>query len=380
MSNKIENLLNRFAEAAEQPKRQLDAHIAAGKKVIGCYPYYAPEELVHATGMVPMGLWGKPGSPNKAKEYFASFYCSLVQMNLEMALSGELDQLSGVIHSTLCDTLRPGSQNFRIAIEQIPMIFLAHPQNRKPDYGKEYTRVIYTKILNQLEDIAGRKASPEDLAKAIRVFNRSRKARREFVKLAGQHPELVTAVQRSQVLKSTFFMEKSEHTAWLEELNQLLAAAPAVDWPGVKIVTSGIIADSPELLGIFDDLKIAIVADDIAHESRAIRIDAAEDKDPMEALAEQFAEQDQDPLLYDPAINSRPPHIVEMVRQSGAQGVVVLMMTFCDPEEMEYPSLMKGLKEANIPLLKIGYDHQIKDFGQARTSLEAFADVLSMRA
>jgi len=54
-------------------------------------------------------------------------------------------------------------------------------------------------------------------------------------------------------------------------------------------------------------------------------------------------------------------------------------MTFCDPEEMEYPSLSKALKEAKIPALKIAYDHQITDFGQARTSLQAFADVLSLR-
>ena len=123
--SKMESLLAKFAEIADSPKKQLDRFVSEGRKAIGCYPYYVPEELVYATGMVPMGLWGKPGSPSKAKEYFAAFYCSLVQMNMEMALSGDLDKLSGVIHTTLCDTLRPASQNFRVGIKNIPMIFMA---------------------------------------------------------------------------------------------------------------------------------------------------------------------------------------------------------------------------------------------------------------
>lgn len=93
----------------------------------------------------------------------------------------------------------------------------------------------------------------------------------------------------------------------------------------------------------------------------------------------QFADQDQDTILYDPSLNSRPSHIIELVKNNDAQGVIVLMMTFCDPEEMEYPSLYNALKEAKIPCLKIGYNHQIADFGQARTSLQAFAEVLKMR-
>lgn len=377
--NNIESLLAQFADIADNPKRQLDQFITAGKKVIGCYPYYVPEELVCAVGMVPMGLWGKQGSPTRAKEYFASFYCSLVQMNMEMALCGELDKLSGVIHTTLCDTLRPASQNFRVAIDKIPMIFMSHPQNRKPEFGIDYTVTLYSKVLQQLEEIAGRKASPDDLHEAIKIYNENRQAKREFVKIVGKHPELVSAVQRSTVLKSAYFMEKPKHTAMLKELNEQLEALPVVEWTGTRVVTSGIICDNPSVLKIFDDNRIAIVADDIAQESRSFRKDVSEEGNPIRSLAMQFADQDQDPILYDLTINSRQAHIVDLVEQSGAQGVIVIMMTFCDPEEMEYPSFVKVLKNAKIPSLKIGYDHQITDFGQAKTSLEAFTEILSLR-
>ncbi len=111
-----------------------------------------------------------------------------------------------------------------------------------------------------------------------------------------------------------------------------------------------------------------------------IRVDVSEtEEDLIKALALQFSAHDYDTLLYDPEINKRPGYIADKVKESGAQGVVIMMMQFCDPEEMEFPSLKKGLDEAGIPYIKIGMDQQMTDFGQARTSLQAFAELLSMR-
>ena len=86
-------------------------------------------------------------------------------------------------------------------------------------------------------------------------------------------------------------------------------------------------------------------------------------------------------LLYDPASakNRRGEFVAQMVKDSGARGLVLLMQQFCDPEEMEYPYLKKALDDAGIPHIKIGVDQQMRDFGQARTALQAFADVLALQ-
>jgi len=379
--SRTEELLSEFAEIVSSPRKQLNKYLAQGKKAIGCFPYYIPEEIVYAADMVPFGIWGQTGGTiNAAKEYFATFYCTIAQLNLEMGLKGTLDGLSGVIASPMCDTLRPFTQNFRVACPQFPFIFLAHPQNRKPGYGVDFTVTQYTNVKDKLEEIGGKSISEERLKNAIKVYNHSRASRRKFVELAGKHPEIVTASQRNAVLKSAYFILKSEHTVLLNELNNLLEKAPVVEWKGSKIVTSGIVLDSPSLLDIIESNNIAIVADDVAHESRAIRIDVPEnEEDPMKALALQFAAQDYDTLLYDPEINKRPGYIVDKVKKSGAQGVVIMMMQFCDPEEMEFPALKKGLEEAGIPYVKIGIDQQMTNFEQARTSLQAFSDILSMQ-
>jgi benzoyl-CoA reductase/2-hydroxyglutaryl-CoA dehydratase subunit BcrC/BadD/HgdB len=77
---RFEELLTQFVQAADNPRAQMDRYIAQGKKVIGCFPYYVPEELVHAAGMVPFGIWGAEGTIKAAKKYFPPFYCTVAQM------------------------------------------------------------------------------------------------------------------------------------------------------------------------------------------------------------------------------------------------------------------------------------------------------------
>ena len=377
----IELMIKEFADIAANPKAQLNKYKAEGKKCIGVLPYYAPEELVEAAGMVPFGMWGSNKKTiARAKEYCATFYCTIAQLALEMLLDGTMDQLDGIITPTICDTLRPMSQNFRVAMkDKLPCIFLAHPQNRFAPWGLQFCIDQYTNVRNELNAIAGHEMTDEDIRAAIVLYNKARAARREFVKLANEHCDVITATKRSAVLKAAWFMTKAEYTEKLVALNAELAALPVCEWKGTKVVTSGIICDNPELLKIFDDNNIAIAADDVAHETRAFRVDAKEEGDPMMALAQQFADQDYEVLLYDPqsSKNRRGEFVANMVKESGAQGLILFMQQFCDPEEMEYPYLKKALDEAGIPHIKLGVDQQMRDFGQAATAIQAFADVIA---
>ena len=49
----VNALLEEFKVKAATPKQQLAEYKAQGKKVVGVLPYYAPEELVYAAGIVP---------------------------------------------------------------------------------------------------------------------------------------------------------------------------------------------------------------------------------------------------------------------------------------------------------------------------------------
>ena len=379
----INTLLDEFKVKAATPKQQLAEYKAQGKKVVGVLPYYAPEELVYAAGIVPMGIWGSNTKTiSRAKEYCATFYCTIAQLALEMLLDGTMDGLDGIITPTICDTLRPMSQNFRVAMgDKMSVIFLAHPQNRFEEFGLQFTVDQYNHVKKELEKIAGREITNDDIQNAIKVYNESRAARRKFVKLASDHCDVITPTNRSAVLKAFYFMLKDEYIAKLNELNAELEKLPVCDWQGTKVVTSGIICDNPALLAAFEENNIAIAADDVAHESRSFRTDVPENADPMMALAQQFANVDYEVLLYDPksSENRRGEFVADMVKKIGAQGLVLFMQQFCDPEEMEYPYLKKALQAADVPHIKLGIDQQMRDFGQARTAIQAFADVLEMR-
>jgi len=164
----IKELLEQFKYYAENPRKQLDKYLAEGKKAVGIFPYYAPEEIVYAGGMVPFGVWGGQGPIEKAKDYFPTFYYSLALRCLEMALDGTLDGLSASIITTLDDTLRPFSQNYKVSAgRKIPMVFLNHGQHRKEEFGKQYNAKIFNKAKEELEKrLRGRNTDSEEVIQA----------------------------------------------------------------------------------------------------------------------------------------------------------------------------------------------------------------------
>lgn len=376
----IKELLEQFKYYANNPRKQLDKYLAEGKKAVGIFPYYAPEEIVYAAGVVPFGVWGGQGPIERAKEYFPTFYYSMALRCLEMALDGTLDGLSASMVTTLDDTLRPFSQNYKVSAgRKIPMIFLNHGQHRKEDFGKQYNARIFKKAKEELEKICDVKVTDENLKKAFEIYNENRSEKRKFIKLAATHPQTIKASDRCHVLKSSYFMLKDEHTALLKKLNEKLAALAEEAWDGVRVVTSGVITDNPGLLEVFDAYKVCIVADDVAHESRALKVDIdLSIEDPMLALADQFARMDEDPILYDPDIFKRPKYVVDLAKENNADGCLLFMMNFNDTEEMEYPSLKQAFDAAKIPLIKMGYNQQMVDFGQVKTQLETFNEIVQL--
>ena len=113
MSDLYENI-SLLRTACKNPRARLEHYLAVGKKVVGCFPPYTPEELVHASGMIPMGLWGGQAELVLAKSYLPAFACPIMQANMELGLNGAYHGLSAVIIPAACDTLRYMTQNWHI--------------------------------------------------------------------------------------------------------------------------------------------------------------------------------------------------------------------------------------------------------------------------
>ena len=217
-------LFDRFHEVAASPRKQLDACLAEGKKVVLTAPVYTPEELIHAMGAVPFGAWGADVELNESKRYFPAFICSVMQSLVELGIRGSYNGVSAIVIPSLCDSLKVVGQNWKVAVPAIPFIPMTYPQNRKPDFGADFIRAGYERVIRDLEQATGLSFRDEALAESIEVYNRHNAAMRELVTVLAAHPE-VTAAQRSDVFKSAFFMLKEEHTALVKDLIAALDAA-----------------------------------------------------------------------------------------------------------------------------------------------------------
>lgn len=373
--NQIEILLSEFDAIASNPKAQLEKYSQGGKKVIGCMPYFCPEEIVHAGGMIPFGMWGAEIQVAEAKRYWPSFICSMLQTILELGIRGAYDALTAVMIPILCDALKGMDANWRYAVKAVPVIPVAHAQNRKTPAGIEFTASQYRKIKTQLEELAGIQISDQSIAESIDVYNENRSVMRRFLKAAGNHPELVSLSKRNAVMKSSYFMEVREHTVKARELTVLLEQSPNVKWNGPKIVTSGIIADSTGLLKILEDCRVNIVDDEVTHESLRFRTDVSVTDDPIVGMARQIGEIEGCSVLYDPK-KYRGTMLIDLVRESGADGVLLVQTKFCDPEEYDYVPVKRMLDKAGIHSLLVEIDQQTSNYEQARTAMETFCEII----
>ncbi|MDK2808673.1 MAG: (R)-3-(aryl)lactoyl-CoA dehydratase beta subunit [Clostridiales bacterium] len=370
----LQELWNQFHQIASSPKKQLDDYLAKGKKVVACVPVYTPEEIIHAMGMVPFGAWGADVEVNEAKSYFPAFICSIMQSVLELGIKGSYQGVSAIVVPSLCDSLKCLGQNWKYAVTDIPFIPMTYPQNRENEVGVAFCKAGYERVIADLEKATGMKFSDAELKKSIVIYNEHNLVMREFAKACSIHAS-ISASQRSDVFKSAYFMAKEEHTALVKELLEELKMLENDEPKKIRIVTSGILADSKNLLQILDDNNMQIVADDIAHESRQYRVDASEAKAGLDALAEKFADMGNCSVLYD-VDKKRVDYVLNLAKEEKAQGVVLFMTKFCDPEEFDLVPIMNGCKRENIPFIQIEVDRQMVNYEQARTMVETLKEML----
>jgi benzoyl-coA reductase len=359
-------------EVASSPKKQLDKYLSEGKKVVAVAPVYTPEELVHSMGIVPMGIWGADIEVNEAKMYYPAFICSIMQTVLELGIKGKYKGVSAIIVPSLCDSLKTLGQNWKYAVKDIPFIPMTYPQNRKPEYGIKFTKAGYERIIRDLNKYTGAEFSPEELRKSNQIYNEHNAVMREFAKVISKYK--ISEKDRCAVYKSAWFMLKEEHTKLVREIIKELKNG-AEDKNDARVYITGILADSKNLLSIFDDNDIKVVADDIAAQSRQYRTDIPNMEDPLEALAVKFANMDNCTLLYD-RDKKRVDYIINEAKENGAKGVIVLMTKFCDPEEFDYVPIKRACDRNGLSHINIEVDRQMVNYEQANTMLQAFKEML----
>ena len=368
--------LERLQRACANPREQLDRYLEQGKQVVGCFAPYAPAELVHAAGLIPMGMWGGRTELKLAKSYLPAFACPIMQANMELGLKGAYQGISAVIIPTMCDTLRCMTQNWRFGMKDIPMIPIVYPQNRTSPASVDYLISEFETVLTILYTITGNMVSEKSMEEAIAVYNQHNATMREFDTAANDHLDVITPKVRHVVHKSAFFFEKGEHTALVQEIIAGLKELPAHHWTGNKIILAGILCEPEEVLDILEENQLAVVADDLAQESRQYRTDTPEKGGgALKRLALQWNARYGCSLIHELG-KPRGKMLAKMCQETGAQGVISCMMKFCDPEEYDEPYLEADLRKAGIHVMNIDIDPLNHSYEQVRTRVQSFCEML----
>ena len=199
---------------------------------------------------------------------------------------------------------------------------------------------------------------------------------REFVKVAAEYPQVIDAVSRHAVFKARQFMLKEKHTELVKELIAEVKAMPVQPWTGKKVVVAGILLEPNELLDIFNEFGLAIVDDDLAQESRQIRVDVLDGEEgPLYRMAKAWQQMYGCSVATDTK-KGRGKMLISKLAQTGADAVIIAQMKFCDPEEWDYPVMYREFEERGIKNLMIEVDQEVTSFEQVKTRLQSFVEMM----
>ena len=369
----VSEVIRKLTTVAENPGKAVkESCEKTGKRAVGFVAPYGPEEIAYAAGCLPVGLWGAQVELRRVRTYLPPFACSIMQSVVELAASGAYDGLAAVVISSPCDTLKCIGQKWK---GKCPAIHFAHPMNRTIGCADDYLTYEYKTIRTKLEDILDVEITDEALSNAILLYNRYRALMREFTQVARDHLKTISPRVRHNIMKASYFMDKAEYMTYIDDLIYGLRKEGAEIWNGKKVILSGITFEPAELLGILEFYNVAVCGDDLAHESRQFRTDVPYHKSPLQALAAQWQNQSACSLAFDP-FKSRVQHLLDLVRSTRADGLVIGVMKFCDPEEYDVPILMEAFEKAGIPLLCVEVDQQSTAFEQIKTRIQGFVESL----
>lgn len=372
--SRIDEILDIFTQAAADPVDTALAH-AGDRKVIGCAPYFTPFEMVDAAGMVPVELWGGGTDTQEASRYYPTFYCSVAVTIMQKAIDGSYDGLSGAIVPTTCDALRNLEENWKFSPSKVPVMPLVQPVNRKTEAAEEYYLEQLRQLRSWLEEISGNRITDKALRTSINRYNRQRRSMRSFLALANRHLDVMKPAARQCVIKAAQVLPVEEHTALVEELGRELAARPDFDFGGKKLVATGILLDSMNLLDMLDENGFAIVADDMPAGSKRFERDSEDNVDPFITVARIWRDLEGCSMLFDPR-KMRADILLDLVKSTDADGVLIDILKFCEEDEFDYPILKRRFEEAGVPTLYLETEQQALTNQQAATRIQSFREIL----
>ena len=113
-----------------------------GRKVIGYMPVYVPREIIHAAGMLPLGILGGGDQLEviHGDAYYQSYICRIPRSTIELGVSGRLDFVDGMLFPSICDVIRNLSGMWMMMFPETYSKYFDVPQTYEDAVGGKHGR------------------------------------------------------------------------------------------------------------------------------------------------------------------------------------------------------------------------------------------------
>ncbi len=175
--------------------KELSDEKAAGRKIIGSYCVFVPEEIVKAADATLVGLCsGADFAMDEVEKFLPRNTCSLIKSAFGFKLGKVcpyLESADMIVGENTCDGKKKGYETLN---ELIPNLYVMDiPQMKSPE-GRLLLKTEYLRFKTAVENLTGITIDAAKLKKGIEIVNNKRKAIHRLMSLRNAKPAPISGL------------------------------------------------------------------------------------------------------------------------------------------------------------------------------------------
>jgi len=363
--------------------KELQEAKAQGRKIVGTFCVFVPEELVYAADAIQVGLCaGAEAGFDKAEKILPRNTCALIKSFVGFKLSRLcpfFESCDLIVGETTCDGKKKA---YEIFADYAPVYVMEIPQ-MKQACDRDLWKAEILRFKDTIENLTGRTITAESLKKAIRLINDRRRVLQRLNRLRAAEPTPISGRDVLLINQVSFYDDPARFTQKIselcDELEQKIARGEGVVDGAQRVMLSGCPMAIPnwKLPYIIESSGAVVVGEESCVGTRNIRDLVDESSETLDAMLDALVDRYMriDCACFTPN-RERLDHIVGMARELNVKGVIHYGLSFCQPYGIESFKVEKALREAGIPMLAIETDYSMEDVEQLKTRVEAFVEMI----
>jgi benzoyl-CoA reductase/2-hydroxyglutaryl-CoA dehydratase subunit BcrC/BadD/HgdB len=374
--------LERFNRAYEQRIGQLVRNRKKGKKVVGTFCLYVPDEIIFAAGADRVILCGgRNDTISAAEEFLPRNVCPLVKSSFGALVSRNCEGSNACPHFSLVDlvvaeaTCDAKKKMYELMGEHVPTYVIDLPQKPDSPEALRYFTGELEKFNEAMEGLTGKRITDARLRKEIKRSNETRRLFRRLYELRRKDSPPVKGTDVLKILQKQFFLSPDELQKTLRQVCEEAEAIKAGGGHRPRILLSGcpMAGGNTKVPDIIEARGGRIVAEESCTGTRSFENLVDEDKDPMAALAERYIKI---PCACMTPNDRRVDGVLELAERYKVDGIVYYTLQSCHGYNIERYKVQQALRAVGIPRLAIETDYSDSDIEQIGIRVDAFLEML----